>query len=91
MKTKLSPEAESQRKIINRLKRANGQLTAVINAIESEASCREIVQQISAVSKAIDRAGFLVVSNALQECIANPDADSEMTPEELEKLFLSLS
>lgn len=91
MEIDISPEAETQRKIVNRLKRANGQLTAVINAIESDASCREIVQQISAVSKAIDRAGFLVVSNALQKCLTNPEAEQEMTPEELEKLFLSLS
>lgn len=82
-------QAEAQRKIINRLKRANGQLAAVVAAVESGAHCRDVVQQLSAVSKAIDRAGFLLISTALQECITNPDG--ETSPEELEKLFLSLT
>lgn len=82
-------QAESQRKIVNRLKRAQGQLAAVTNAVESGAHCRDVVQQLSAVSKALDRAGFLLISTALRECITNPDG--ETSPEELEKLFLSLT
>ncbi|NLA66083.1 MAG: metal-sensitive transcriptional regulator, partial [Leucobacter sp.] len=45
---------EAQRKIVNRLRRAHGQLAAVINAVESDAHCRYVVQQLSAVSKALD-------------------------------------
>lgn len=86
-----TPEAiEAQRKIANRLRRAHGQLGAVIAAVEADAPCRGIVQQLSAVSKAIDRAGFLVVSTALKECLTNPDDDS-LDSAELEKLFLSLA
>lgn len=86
-----SPEAlEAQKKIANRLRRAHGQLAAVITAVESDAHCRDIVQQLSAVSKALDRAGFLVVSTALKECLTNPD-DNELDASELEKLFLSLA
>lgn len=92
MRTDTSPEAlEAQRKIANRLKRAQGQLAAVISAVESDAPCRDVVQQLSAVSKALDRAGFLVVSTALKECLTNPDGDGGLDPEELEKLFLSLA
>lgn len=82
--------AESQRKIANRLRRAHGQLAAVIAAVESEAPCRTVVQQLSAVSKALDRAGFLIVSTALKECLTNPEND-ELDAGELEKLFLSLA
>jgi DNA-binding FrmR family transcriptional regulator len=79
-----------QRKIINRLRRAEGQLGAVIKAVESGAECRDIVIQLSAVSKALDRAGFAIVASAMRTCMANPD-DNSMTPEELEKLFLTLA
>lgn len=82
-------QLDAQRKIVNRLKRAQGQLGAVISAVETGAHCRDVVQQLSAVSKALDRAGFLLISTALQECITNPDG--ETSPEELEKLFLSLT
>ena len=83
--------ADAHRKIVNRLRRAQGQLGAVITAVENDAHCREVVQQLAAVSKALDRAGFLVVSTALKDCLANPDAEDIPQPEELEKLFLSLA
>jgi DNA-binding FrmR family transcriptional regulator len=79
-----------QRKIVNRLRRAEGQLSAVIRAVESGAECRDIVIQLSAVSKALDRAGYAVVASAMRICIADPE-DTSMTPEELEKLFLTLA
>lgn len=84
-------DPESVRKIANRLRRAHGQLAAVIGAVESGQDCRAIVQQLSAVTKALDRAGFLVISTALRECLADPHADGSPNPEELEKLFLSLA
>ena len=79
-----------QRKIVNRLRRAEGQLGAVIKAVDSGADCRDIVIQLSAVSKALDRAGYAIVASAMRNCIADPDDDS-MTPDELEKLFLTLA
>ncbi|MBD7956411.1 metal-sensitive transcriptional regulator [Microbacterium sp. Sa4CUA7] len=84
-------DPDAQRKIANRLRRAHGQLAAVIAAVESDAACRDVVQQLSAVSKALDRAGFLVISTALKECLADPQAEGGSNPEELEKLFLSLA
>lgn len=84
-------DPDAKRKVVNRLKRAQGQLTAVINAVESDEHCRDIVTQLAAVSKALDRAGFLVISSSLKECLANPDAEGAAQPEELEKLFLSLA
>lgn len=79
-----------QRKIVNRLRRAEGQLSAVIRAVDSGADCRDIVIQLSAVSKALDRAGYAIVASAMRNCIADPD-DAAITPEELEKLFLTLA
>jgi DNA-binding FrmR family transcriptional regulator len=84
-------EPEAQRKLVNRLRRAHGQLAAVITAVENDVHCREIVQQLAAVSKALDRAGFLVISTAMQECLTDPDGDGTPNKDELEKLFLSLA
>ena len=82
--------AAQQRKIVNRLRRAEGQLAAVIRAVDSGAECRDIVIQLSAVSKALDRAGYAIVASAMRNCIADPE-DQSITPEELEKLFLTLA
>ena len=79
-----------QRKIVNRLRRAQGQLNAVVNAVESGTDCRDIVIQLAAVSKALDRAGYAIVASAMRTCIAAPQ-DESMTPDDLEKLFLTLA
>lgn len=77
--------------IVNRLKRAHGQLASVIAAVESGADCRDVITQLSAVSKAVDRAGFMIISGALQECLESPEGEETHTVEELEKLFMSLA
>ena len=83
--------AIEQKKILNRLRRAQGQLTAVIAAVEGGGSCREVVTQLAAVSSALDKAGFVIVSTAMRDCIANPDTEHSLTVPELEKLFLTLA
>ena len=82
------------RKTMNRLKRAQGQLAAVIAAVEAGADGRAVVTQLAAVSSAIDRAGFTVISSAMKECLTDQGDTGDKKPlrvEELEKLFLALS
>jgi DNA-binding FrmR family transcriptional regulator len=76
--------------VLMRLKRARGQLDGVINMIEEDRSCADIVTQLAAVSKALDRAGFKVVATGLKQCWEDGE-QAPMSAEELEKLFLSLA
>lgn len=91
----MTPDADAQRKILNRLRRARGQLDAVITAVETGGRCRDVVTQLAAVSSALDKAGFAIVSTAMRDCIAHPDqaaeAEDGLTTEELQKLFLMLA
>ncbi|WP_154604976.1 metal-sensitive transcriptional regulator [Arthrobacter sp. AQ5-05] len=75
--------------IINRLKRAQGQLAAVTGMLEEGRDCKDIVTQLAAVSKALDRAGFAIIATGLEQCITKEDAS--MNKKDLEKLFLSLA
>lgn len=87
-----SPAAK--RRVANRLRRARGQLDAVIAAVEAEAPCRDVVTQLAAVTHALRRAGYVVVATAMEECFAEPESqveDEPLTTAELEKLFLSLA
>jgi DNA-binding FrmR family transcriptional regulator len=93
-------DAAAVRKVANRLKRAQGQLAAVIAAVETGGDCRDVVTQLAAVSSALDRAGFAIISTALRECITEePSGDTaqastgrgRLTVEDLEKLFLTLA
>ena len=82
-------EADTMKPAINRLKRAQGQLNAVIRMLEEGGDCRAVVTQLSAVSKALDRAGFAIIATGLEQCLTNPD--ESMDKKEMEKLFLSLA
>ena len=75
--------------VINRLKRAQGQLTAVTRMLEEGRDCKDVVTQLAAVSKALDRAGFAIIATGLEQCIVQQDAT--MDKKDLEKLFLSLA
>lgn len=88
-----TPPDDEIRKVVNRLKRARGQLTAVIDAMETGADCRDVVIQLAAVGKAIDRAGFAVISTAVRHCAIDGEDAEEGAPsmQELEKLFLTLA
>lgn len=85
-----SADRERQRRILNRLRRAHGQLAAVIAAVEQGKPCREIITQLAATSKALDRAGVAVISSAMRECIADPEAAQD-DAREFEKLFMMLA
>lgn len=75
--------------VINRLKRAQGQLAAVTRMLEEGRDCKDVVTQLAAVSKALDRAGFAIIATGLEQCIVQQDAT--MDKKDLEKLFLSLA
>lgn len=91
--TAMDPTDDDVKAALNRLKRARGQLTGVIDAMESGADCRDVVIQLAAVGKAIDRAGFAVISTALRKCVTEAEDADEDAPDlaELEKLFLTLA
>ncbi|MEE9094644.1 metal-sensitive transcriptional regulator [Pseudarthrobacter phenanthrenivorans] len=75
--------------VINRLKRAQGQLAAVTRMLEEGRDCKDVVTQLAAVSKALDRAGFAIIATGLEQCIVQKD--EAMDRKDLEKLFLSLA
>ncbi len=77
--------------IIKRVKRAQGQIGAVLRMLEEGRSCDEIVIQMSAVSKAVNTAAFTLISSSLKECILDGKSDSEEVSARLQKLFLSLA
>ncbi len=76
--------------VIKRLRRAEGQIRGVIGMLEDGRDCAEVVMQLAAVSKALDRAGFKIIVSGLQQCMTATD-DQSVNLERMEKLFLSLA
>lgn len=86
-------DQDSTAAVLNRLRRAQGQLAGVIAMIEQGRDCKDVVTQLAAVSRALDRAGFKIVATGLRECVSGAAAHggAPMTEAELEKLFLGLA
>ena len=89
--THVLQDQEQVEAIAKRLRRAHGQMGAVIRMLEEGRNCEDIVMQLAAVNKAIDTAGFTLISASLKECIEENKNNSKAVQEKLQKLFLSLA
>lgn len=76
---------------LRRLRRAEGQLHGVIRMLQEGRDCADVVTQLSAVLHALDRAGFRLVANGLQQCRDTGAGAGAGDAERLERLFLSLA
>ncbi len=63
--------------MINRLKRAEGQLRGIQNMIEEEQECIDIVMQLSAVRSSINSMMGMVIAQKVQDCIKHPSDNPE--------------
>jgi len=82
-------DPDSTKTALSRLRRAEGQIGGVIRMLEQGRDCKDVVTQLAAVSRALDKAGFSVVASGLKQCLADPESDLDVA--EMEKLFLSLA
>ena len=69
--------ATDNKDIINRLKRAEGQLRGIQKMIEDDKECIDIVTQLTAVRSSINRTMGIVISNKINQIIENPVKDKE--------------
>ncbi|MER6329863.1 metal-sensitive transcriptional regulator [Streptomyces sp. NPDC014983] len=93
----LELEGASLKAVLNRLRRAQGQISGVIRMIEEGRDCEDVVTQLAAASRALDRAGFAIIATGLQQCVADIESgrkdgqDAEAMKARMERLFLSLA
>jgi DNA-binding FrmR family transcriptional regulator len=85
----LAPEKMTA--VLNRLRRAQGQLGGVLKMIEQGRDCQDVVTQLAAVGSAIDRAGFAVITAGLKQCLLESGGQDTLDTAAMEKMFLSLA
>ncbi|MFJ2290605.1 metal-sensitive transcriptional regulator [Streptomyces sp. NPDC087894] len=91
---RLDIAADELKSVLNRLRRARGQIAGVIRMIEEGRDCEEVMTQLSAASRALDRAGFSIIATGLEQCLADEGqttAGRDRMRARLEKMFLSLA
>ena len=76
-----------------RLRRIAGQVQGIERMLEEGRECRDVVTQLTAASKALERTGFKLVAAGLTYCVEHPDeaAQSGYRTETLEKMFMGLA
>jgi CsoR family transcriptional regulator, copper-sensing transcriptional repressor len=85
-------DSQTMANVIKRLRRAQGQIGGVIRMIEEGRDCADVVTQLAAAARALDRAGFKIIATGLQQCASSGGGGSaEADRAQLEKLFLSLA
>ena len=86
-------DTDSLGEVIKRLRRAEGQIRGIIAMLEDGRDCADVVTQLAAVSKALDRAGFKIIATGMRQCLTAQEAGEEpgVDVARLEKLFLSLA
>jgi CsoR family transcriptional regulator, copper-sensing transcriptional repressor len=79
--------SEHQRDVVNRLKRIEGQVRALVDMVEAGRPCEDIAQQMSAARKAMDKAFYRMMACSVMEAVHGTDSmeDVERSTRILEK------
>ncbi len=85
--------AEVVEDVRKRLHRVSGQLAGIERMLDAGRECKDVVTQISAATRALEQAGFKLVSAGLTYCLAHPeDAEASGYPiDVIEKMFMKLA
>ncbi|CDO17196.1 Uncharacterized protein BN963_SGAL_00376 [Streptococcus gallolyticus] len=73
--------------ILNRLKRAEGQLRGIQKMIDEEQECLDIVTQLTAVRSSINRTLGLVIGNKISQLMEHPEDNSEIQDAKIQQVL----
>ncbi|GAA3137560.1 DNA-binding FrmR family transcriptional regulator [Kribbella aluminosa] len=59
-----------QRSVVNRLKTARGHMNAIVEIVEDDGYCPDVMKQLSAVQGLLEGASRLMLRRHLQTCVA---------------------
>ena len=82
---------DEMRAVVNRLRRAQGQIGGILRMIEEGRDCKDVVTQLAAVNSALDRAGFAIIATGLKQCLTASGGQDSVDIQTMEKLSLSLA
>ena len=82
-------KSEHKRSALNRLKTVRGHINAVIDMVEDERYCPEVMKQVSALQSSLERVNRVLLQNHLETCVAHAVADGR-TVEIVDELMETL-
>ena len=79
--------------VTKRLRRAEGQVRGVQQMLAEGRDCRDILTQLSAATKALEQAAFMLVAAGLTWCVSEPEkaAAEGYALGDVQKMFMKLA
>jgi DNA-binding FrmR family transcriptional regulator len=76
---------ENRKKVLNRLKRIEGQIRGLERMVEKEVPCADILTQLYAATAAMKKTGAAIIQANIRRCINEAADDKEKSLAELQK------
>ena len=89
---RVSSDSLDKKRILNRLKRLEGQIRGLQTMIEGDKECEDVLTQIMAVKSALNQVGLHIIGHSMKRCLVqNVDEDPEAMIDEAIALFIRYS
>jgi CsoR family transcriptional regulator, copper-sensing transcriptional repressor len=88
----LADDDEERKRILNRLKRLEGQIRGLQTMIDSGQECEAVLTQVMAAKSALNQVGLHIIGHAMKQCLIDDEAETrEEVIDEAIKVFLKYS
>ncbi|MDO8964989.1 MAG: metal-sensitive transcriptional regulator [Coriobacteriia bacterium] len=67
---------EERRRILNRLKRLEGQVRGLQAMVESGKNCDAVLTQVMAAKSALNQVGLLIIGHSMKDCLISGEAQT---------------
>ena len=71
--TVTQPEKTDVDRLLDRLRRIEGQVRGLQRMITEESACEDVLTQLSAIRSALDRAGIQLITHKVRECLLDEE------------------
>jgi CsoR family transcriptional regulator, copper-sensing transcriptional repressor len=73
-------------KLLNRLRRIEGQVRGIQRMVDEEAYCVDILTQVASVVSALEKAGAIILKDHVEHCVRESIEKGEGADEKIEEL-----
>lgn len=69
-------DEEERKRILNRLRRLEGQVRGLQTMIEADQECADVLTQVTAARSALNQVGLRIIRYSMKRCLLAPDGRS---------------
>lgn len=85
-------DSEERRRILNRLKRLEGQIRGLQTMVENGQECDAVLTQVMAAKSALNQVGLHIIGHAMKQCLIDDSAETrDEVIDEAIRVFLKYS